>query len=95
VTTIQASTNLPAGITIREGRCPPHWIARAVYEEYAGWFHQDLTSELYTTPQSAIWPELVDAMGGSERVAERALEVHEAAPGGGSVVSPAPRGFDN
>jgi len=75
IATIQASTELPAGFTIREGRCPPHWIARAVYEEYAGWFHQDLTSELYTTPQSAIWPELVDAMGGSERVAERALEL--------------------
>jgi len=32
---------------------------------------------------------------GGDHVAERALEVHEAAPGGGSVVSPAPRGFDN
>jgi len=71
--TIQASTELPTGVTIRDGRCPPHWIARAVYEEYAGWFHQDRTSELYTTPQSAIWPELVEAMGGAEKVAERAL----------------------
>jgi alkyl sulfatase BDS1-like metallo-beta-lactamase superfamily hydrolase len=75
IATIQASTELPAGVTIREGRCPPHWIARAVYEEYAGWFHQDRTSELYTTPQSAIWPELVEAMGGPEKVAERALEL--------------------
>ena len=75
VATIQASTKLPAGVTIREGRCPPHWIARAVYEEYAGWFHQDRTSELYTTPQSAIWPELVEAMGGPEKVAERALDL--------------------
>jgi len=46
-----------------------------VYEEYAGWFHQDRTSELYTTPQSAIWPELVEAMGGPEKVAERALDL--------------------
>jgi len=75
VTSIQASTTLPDGITIREGRCPPHWIARAVYEEYAGWFHQDRTSELYTTPQSAIWPELVEAMGGPNKVAERTLDL--------------------
>jgi len=75
IATIQASTELPDGVTIREGRCPPHWIARAVYEEYAGWFHQDRTSELYTTPQSVIWPELVDAMGGPEKMAERALEL--------------------
>jgi len=75
VATIQASTKLPAGVTIREGRCPPHWIARAIYEEYAGWFHQDRTSEIYTTPQSAIWPELVESMGGPEKVAERALDL--------------------
>ena len=75
VATIQALTKLPTDIAIREGRCPPHWIARAVYEEYAGWFHQDLTSELYPTPQSVIWPELVEAMGGPEKVAERALHL--------------------
>ena len=73
--TIQASAKLPAGVAIRDGRCPPHWIARAVYEEYAGWFHQDRTSELYPTRQSAIWPEIVQAMGGPQNVAKRARDL--------------------
>jgi len=69
---IMANLNLPAHLAPRAGRCPPHWIARAVYEEYAGWFHQERTSELYATPQSAIWPELVERAGGAEVVAARA-----------------------
>jgi ABC-type branched-subunit amino acid transport system substrate-binding protein len=32
---------------------------------------------------------------GSSHIAERALEVHEVGAGGGSIVSPAPRGFGN
>jgi len=69
---IMASIALPLELEPREGRCPPGWIARAVYEEYAGWFHQELTSELYATPQSAVWGELVERAGGAEEVAGRA-----------------------
>ena len=65
-------------LTPRAGRCPPHWIARAVFEEYAGWFHHDHTSELYPTPASAVWAEVVEAMGGAEAVAIRA-QTHLAA----------------
>lgn len=70
--TIMANLNLPAHLAPRDGRCPPHWIARAVYEEYAGWFHQERTGELYATPQSAVWFELVECAGGAREVAERA-----------------------
>lgn len=69
---ILAALALPAELTPRDGRCPPHWIARAVWEEYAGWFRQEQTSELYPTPQRAIWPELAELAGGPERLAERA-----------------------
>jgi len=65
---------LPDHLTPRDGRCPPHWIVRAVYEEYAGWFRHERTSELYPTPQSAIWPDVVAAMGGAEQVALKAKD---------------------
>ena len=75
---IQADLRLPESLTPRAGRSPHHWIARAVFEEYAGWFHHDHTSELYPTPASAVWGEVVAAMGGAEAVATRA-QAHLAA----------------
>jgi len=70
---IQAAMRLPEDLTPRDGRCPPHWIARSVWEEYAGWFRQERTSELYPTPPSAVWPEVVAMAGGPAAIAERAL----------------------
>jgi alkyl sulfatase BDS1-like metallo-beta-lactamase superfamily hydrolase len=69
---IAAELCLPAALVPHDGRCPPHWIARAVYEEYAGWFRQERTSELYPTPGDAIWPELVECAGGAGTIADRA-----------------------
>jgi alkyl sulfatase BDS1-like metallo-beta-lactamase superfamily hydrolase len=70
---IQAAIRLPEDLAPRDGRCPPHWIARSVWEEYAGWFRQERTSELYPTPPSAVWPEVVTMAGGPAAIAERAL----------------------
>jgi len=72
ISTIQATCRLPEGLVIQDGRCPPHWIARAVYEEYAGWFHQERTSELYPAPSNIIWAELVEDAGGVEHIVKRA-----------------------
>jgi len=69
---IMATLRLPTRLSPRDGRCPPHWIARSVWEEYAGWFRQERTSELYPTPPSAVWPEVVAMAGGSLALAERA-----------------------
>jgi len=70
--TIQATCSLPEGLVLNDGRCPPHWIARAVYEEYAGWFHQERTSELYPTPSTEIWAELIEDAGGVQKILDRA-----------------------
>jgi alkyl sulfatase BDS1-like metallo-beta-lactamase superfamily hydrolase len=43
-----------------------------VYEEYAGWFHQERTSELYPAPSNIIWAELVEDAGGVEHIVKRA-----------------------
>lgn len=72
VAEIMGAIALPPHLAPRDGRCPPSWIARAVYEEYAGWFHQERTSELYATPQTAIWPELVERAGGAGELAATA-----------------------
>ena len=69
---IQATLQLPTDLTPRDGRCPPHWIARSVWEEYAGWFRQERTSELYPTPASAVWPEVVAMAGGAGAIAGKA-----------------------
>lgn len=70
--TIQATLVLPPELEPRNGRCPPHWIARSVWEEYAGWFRHEATSELYPTPQRAVWGELAELAGGAAALAERA-----------------------
>lgn len=72
VAEIMSAIALPPHLAPRDGRCPPAWIARAVYEEYAGWFHQERTSELYATAQTAIWPELVERAGGAGELAAMA-----------------------
>ncbi|MGX9787759.1 alkyl sulfatase dimerization domain-containing protein [Mycobacterium sp. MMS18-G62] len=69
---IMATLDLPTHLSPRDGRCPPHWIARTVWEEYTGWFRQDYTSELYSTPASAVWPEVAEMAGGAAKLAERA-----------------------
>lgn len=75
---IQGALALPADLTPRDGRSPPHWIARSVWEEYTGWFRQERTSELYPTPPSAVWPDVVAMAGGAAALVRRALEHLEA-----------------
>lgn len=71
---VMATLRLPEELTPRNGRCQPQWIARSVWEEYSGWFRQELTSELYATPASAVWPEVVAMAGGATKLATRACE---------------------
>jgi alkyl sulfatase BDS1-like metallo-beta-lactamase superfamily hydrolase len=63
---------LPVGLRPAAGRAPVGWCVRAVWEEYSGWFLQQSTTELYGTPASAVWGELVALAGGVAVLAERA-----------------------
>jgi hypothetical protein len=47
------------------------WYVRAVWEEHAGWFRHETTTELYAIPARAVWPELVE-LAGIDALAERA-----------------------
>jgi alkyl sulfatase BDS1-like metallo-beta-lactamase superfamily hydrolase len=54
------------------GRCPVSWCVRAVWEEHAGFFRHESTTELYGVPSRAIWTELAELAGGPDVLAQRA-----------------------
>jgi len=70
--TLMAEIKLPAHLVMTPGRGPVHWYVRAVWEEYAGWFRHQSTTELYATPPSTVWPELAALAGGADMLAARA-----------------------
>jgi alkyl sulfatase BDS1-like metallo-beta-lactamase superfamily hydrolase len=71
---------LPAQLEVGEGYGKVPWSARAIWEQYQGWFHGRSTTELYDTPYWAVSPELVALAGGPSAVAEAALKKAESAP---------------
>jgi alkyl sulfatase BDS1-like metallo-beta-lactamase superfamily hydrolase len=55
------------------------WSVRAIWEGYAGWFHQRSTHELYGAPPEHGWAEIVELAGGPDAVAARAEALIDAA----------------
>ncbi len=70
--TLMREIKLPAHLDMAPGRGPTWWYTRAVYEEYAGWFRHESTTELYGVPPRSIWPELAEMAGGPDALAARA-----------------------
>ena len=48
------------------------WCVRAIWEEYAGWFHYDATTALYGVPASSVAGDIVELAGGADALAARA-----------------------
>ena len=69
---LMADIRLPEHLVLRDGRGPVSWYVRAIWEEYAGWFRQERTSELYPIPASAVWGELASLAGGAAILADSA-----------------------
>lgn len=69
---LMAEIRLPKHLVLRDGRGPVSWYVRAIWEEYAGWFRHERTSELYPTPPSAVWGELASLAGGASVLADSA-----------------------
>lgn len=70
---IMQSVELPHKLKLSSlGRGPTRWYVRSIWEEYTGWFRQELTSELYATPAAAVWPTLAQMAGGAQAVANQA-----------------------
>jgi len=69
---LQKEIVLPNEIQVGEGYGKVSWDVRAIWETYAGWFHHDSTTELYSEPPSAIHRDLIDLAVGPDAIAARA-----------------------
>ncbi len=49
---------LPRELEVGQSYGTVRWSVRAIWENYAGWFHQRSTTELYDVPASALYAEL-------------------------------------
>ena len=74
VYSLMRDIELPPELEVGEGYGKVSWSVRAIWENYAGWFHHRSTTELYATPPSSVHPDLVELAGGADAVARRAQE---------------------
>jgi alkyl sulfatase BDS1-like metallo-beta-lactamase superfamily hydrolase len=82
VESLMRDIRLPPELEVGQGYGRVSWGVRAIWEGYAGWFHQRSTTELYAVPASAAYPDVVELAGGAAAVAARAKTRLEA---GGAV----------
>jgi alkyl sulfatase BDS1-like metallo-beta-lactamase superfamily hydrolase len=74
VFTLMREIRLPPHLDVGEGYGSVSWSVRAIWEGYAGWFHQRSTTELYPSLPSDVYPDIVELAGGAVAVAQRAQE---------------------
>lgn len=72
VFTLMREIRLPPALEVGEGYGCVAWSVRAIWEGYAGWFHQRSTSELYPVPVADVYADVVELAGGPGPLAERA-----------------------
>ena len=70
--TLMQEIQLPPELEVGEGYGKVSWSVRAIWENYAGWFHHSSTTELYPVPARSVHEDLVELAGGADAVAERA-----------------------
>jgi alkyl sulfatase BDS1-like metallo-beta-lactamase superfamily hydrolase len=66
---------LPPELEVGEAYGRVAWGVRAIWEGYAGWFHQRSTLELYPVAPEHGWSEMVALAGGPDAVAARAAQL--------------------
>ena len=59
----------PEHLDVGEGYGRTSWNVRAIWENYAGWFHHRSTTELYGVAPAAVAPDLVAAAGDDALIA--------------------------
>ncbi len=60
---LMSDISLPEALEVGQGYGKVSWGVRAIWENYAGWFHHCSTTELYSVPQSSINDDLVELAG--------------------------------
>ena len=66
---LMRTVTVPDHLDVGEGYGKTPWNVRAIWENYAGWFHHRSTTELYGVAPLAIAPDLVAAAGADALVA--------------------------
>ena len=75
---LMQTIELPDDLRVGEGYGKVSWDVRAIWEQYAGWFKHESTTELYGSPRREIDAELVDLAGGPDPVVDRARAANDA-----------------
>ena len=70
--TLMREVTLPPELALPQVHGKVAWIVRAIWEEHVGWFRYDSTTELYDVPPSAVWSDVVDLVGGTAPLTDRA-----------------------
>lgn len=66
---LQQEIALPPEYEVGEGYGMVRWSIRAIWENYAGWFKHESTTELYDVPQREIHGDLLELAGADALVA--------------------------
>jgi alkyl sulfatase BDS1-like metallo-beta-lactamase superfamily hydrolase len=74
VWTAMREIELPPDLTLGEAYGRVDWSIRAIWEGYAGWFHQRSTLELYPVPPEHGWRAVVELAGGPGPLVTRARD---------------------
>ena len=61
--TLMRDVTLPAELALPQVHGKVPWTVRAIWEEHVGWFRYESTTELYDTPPSSVWPDIVELVG--------------------------------
>lgn len=70
--TLMHDVTLPPELALPQVHGKVAWIVRAIWEEHVGWFRYESTTELYDVPPSSVWSDVVDLVGGTSPLTERA-----------------------
>jgi alkyl sulfatase BDS1-like metallo-beta-lactamase superfamily hydrolase len=70
--TLMRDVTLPTELALPQVHGKVSWIVRAIWEEHVGWFRYESTTELYDVPPTSVWPDIVDLVGGTAPLTERA-----------------------
>jgi glyoxylase-like metal-dependent hydrolase (beta-lactamase superfamily II) len=77
--TLMRDVTLPPELALPQVHGKVAWIVRAIWEEHVGWFRYESTTELYNVPASSVWSDVVDLVGGTAPLTERAAAHAKAA----------------
>ena len=70
--TLMRDVALPPELALPQVHGKVPWIVRAIWEEHVGWFRYESTTELYDTPPSAVWQDIIELTGSTGALIDRA-----------------------